>query len=209
MNKSLFITFEGIDGAGKSTQIAMLKEYLESKGCKVLLTREPGGSNIGNSIRGILLDKSNTAMSPLAELLLYYADRAQHISEVIVPALEDGYCVICDRYFDSSYAYQLAGRRLDDSVLDTLNQMVVDTHMPDITFLMDLSLEESINRVSGRGESDRLELESLSFKERVRHGFLEQAKKYPQRIAVINAMQSPNAIFDDILARIEGSGLLK
>ncbi len=204
MQKGLFITFEGIDGAGKSTQINFLKEHLEKNGKTVIITREPGGTAIGTKIRNILLDKENSQMCSLTELLLYYADRAQHINEKILPALENGTCVICDRYFDSSYAYQLAGRGLDLSVLDILNDLVVSNNaMPDITFLLDLTTQTSEERMAHRGEeSDRLESEGISFKERVRQGFLHQAELFPDRIRIINAQQSPESIFIDILSEL-------
>lgn len=204
MKKGLFITFEGIDGAGKSTQIEMLKRYLEVNGETVTVTREPGGTRIGSKIRELLLDKSNSEMCPMAELLLYYADRAQHINECILPLINSGVTVICDRYYDSSYAYQRAGRGLDMSVLDTLNGLVVKTAEPDVTFVLDLTCDVSNERMSGRGEAlDRLEMENMMFKENVRHGFLEQAKLFPNRICVVNAMQSPEGIFGEILTRIK------
>lgn len=203
MKKGLFISFEGIDGAGKSTQINMLKKHLENKGFDVVVTREPGGSDICNKIRDILLDKNNTELCSVAELLLYYADRAQHINEVILPNINNGTCIICDRYYDSSYAYQLAGRKIDESVLDVVNNLVVGEINPDITFLLDLPLDISEQRVSGRGESDRLELESIDFKRRVREGFLAQAQKHPNRICVVDATLAPNEIFAQILACME------
>lgn len=203
MKKGLFISFEGIDGAGKSTQIAMLKKHLENNGFNVIVTREPGGSDICNKIRDILLDKNNTELCSMAELLLYYADRAQHINEVILPNINNGTCVICDRYYDSSYAYQLAGRKIDEAVLDTVNNLVVGEIHPDITFLLDLPLNVSEQRVSGRGESDRLELENTDFKQRVRDGFLLQAKKYPDRICIVDATLTPNKIFEQILDCME------
>ncbi len=209
MNKGLFISFEGIDGAGKSTQIDMLKSHLENLGYNVIVTREPGGSELCNKIRDILLDKNNTDLCSMAELLLYYADRAQHINEVILPHINSGGCVICDRYYDSSYAYQLAGRKIDESILDILNNMVVADADPDITFLLDLTLEVSLKRVSGRGESDRLELESNAFKQRVRDGFLHQAQKHKNRICVVDAAQTPKAIFEDILAGLQERKVLE
>lgn len=203
MKKGLFISFEGIDGAGKSTQIDMLKKHLENNGFNVLVTREPGGSDICNKIRDILLDKNNTELCSMAELLLYYADRAQHINEIILPNINNGTCVICDRYYDSSYAYQLAGRKIDEAVLDIINGLVVGEVHPDITFLLDLPLDVSEQRVSGRGECDRLELENTDFKQRVRNGFLSQAKKHPDRICIVNAMLSPDKIFEQILDCME------
>ncbi len=203
MKKGIFISFEGIDGAGKSTQIELLKKHLENNGHSVIVTREPGGSDICNKIRGILLDKGNVALCSMAELMLYYADRAQHINEVILPNINNGTCIICDRYYDSSYAYQLAGRKIDESVLDAVNSIVVGNVEPDITFLLDLPLAISEQRVSGRGESDRLELEGIDFKRRVRDGFIMQAEKYPDRICIIDATQSPDKMFDDILSEME------
>ncbi len=200
MEKGLFITFEGIDGSGKSTQINMLKKHLESLGKKVIVTREPGGTDIGTKIRSILLDKNNTAMCSLAELMLYYADRAQHVNEKIIPALNQGIYVISDRYFDSSYAYQRAGRGLDISVLDTLNSLVCKEAMPDITFLLDIPLDSSEKRISSRGEErDRLELESMAFKAAVREGFLKQAELSKGRIQIINALETPEEMFGNIL----------
>lgn len=200
MEKGIFITFEGIDGAGKSTQIGLLRSYLESLGKTVVVTREPGGTDIGNKIRALLLDKENTAMCGMAELLLYYADRAQHINEFILPELELGKCVICDRYYDSSYAYQLAGRGIDISVLDKLNDIVVKSVIPDITFLLDISPDFSEKRITARGEArDRLEAEAASFKNNVRNGFIKQAELNSDRICVVDATRSPEKIFEDIL----------
>ena len=200
MKKGIFITFEGIDGAGKSTQRNMLRSYLEKKGKTVVVTREPGGTDIGGKIRALLLDRTNTGMCGMAELLLYYADRAQHINEFILPELNAGKCVICDRYYDSSYAYQLAGRGIDISALDELNDMVVKNVKPDATFLLDISPDSSESRIVSRGgEKDRMEEEAYSFKCSVRNGFIEQAKLHPERIHVIDAMQSPEKIFDEIL----------
>ena len=207
MSKGLFISFEGIDGAGKTTQINMLKAHLEGLGYTVTVTREPGGSELCNKIRNILLDKDNKELCSMAELLLYYADRAQHINEVIAPKIANGECIICDRYYDSSYAYQLAGRKISEDILDELNDLVVKDAHPDLTFLLDLTLDVSLQRVSGRGESDRLELEGLSFKQRVRDGFLAQAQKHPERICVVDASQSPDGIFNDILSHLEKRGI--
>ena len=143
MKRGLFITFEGIDGAGKTTQIKLLQEYLISKKQPVRLSREPGGTPIGDKIRALILDKSNTDMCPMTELLLYYASRAQHIERVIAPALAQGECVICDRFYDSSYAYQQLGRGIDKKALDALTSMVAENYRPDITFLLDISPEVS------------------------------------------------------------------
>lgn len=208
MKNGIFITFEGIDGAGKSTQIAMLRSYLESKSKTVVVTREPGGTDIGNKIRALLLDRENGAMCGMAELLLYYADRAQHIDEFILPELAAGKCVICDRYYDSSYAYQLAGRGIDISVLDKLNDIVVKNVEPDITYLLDISPDFSDARIAARGEEkDRLEAEATSFKHCVRNGFIKQAELNANRICVIDATQSPERIFENILTGLKKLGL--
>lgn len=200
MKRGLFITFEGIDGAGKTTQIKLLQEYLISKKQPVRLSREPGGTPIGDKIRALILDKSNTDMCPMTELLLYYASRAQHIERVIAPALAQGECVICDRFYDSSYAYQQLGRGIDKKALDALTSMVAENYRPDITFLLDISPEVSAQRLHTRGnELDRLEEENQKFKEKVRQGFLAQAALEPDRVKLLDAT-SPAA---DIFAQIK------
>mgnify|MGYP005769793939 CR=1 FL=1 len=200
MKRGLFITFEGIDGAGKTTQIKLLQEYLISKKQPVRLSREPGGTRIGDKIRALILDKSNTDMCPMTELLLYYASRAQHIERVIAPALAQGECVICDRFYDSSYAYQQLGRGIDKKALDALTSMVAENYRPDITFLLDISPEVSAQRLHTRGnELDRLEEENQKFKEKVRQGFLAQAALEPDRVKLLDAT-SPAA---DIFAQIK------
>ena len=204
MKKGLFITFEGMDGAGKTTQIRLLKAHLEAKGHFVLLTREPGGTPISDQIRALILDVNNTGMDPMAELLLYYASRAQHIQEVILPALKKGVTVICDRFYDSSYAYQQSGRAISRAVLDQLNEMVVQDCRPDITFLLDLPEDESKNRLNSRAtEPDRLELENAAFRKRVRQGFLAQAASEPDRIQVVDASGSVEEIFAHIARALE------
>ena len=204
MKKGLFITFEGMDGAGKTTQIRLLKAHLEAKGHPVLLTREPGGTPISDRIRALILDVNNTGMDPMAELLLYYASRAQHIQEVILPSLKKGVTVICDRFYDSSYAYQQSGRAIDKAVLDRLNEMVVKDCRPDVTFLLDLPEAESESRLNSRGtQPDRLELENAAFRQRVRQGFLAQAAAEPDRIRVVDASGSVEEIFSSIAGTME------
>ena len=199
MKRGLFITFEGIDGAGKTTQIKLLQEYLISKKQPVRLSREPGGTPIGDKIRALILDKSNTDMCPMTELLLYYASRAQHIEQVIAPALAQGECVICDRFYDSSYAYQQLGRGIDKKALDALTSMVAENYRPDITFLLDISPEVSAQRLHTRGnELDRLEEENQKFKEKVRQGFLAQAALEPDRVKLLDATLPAADIFAQI-----------
>ncbi len=199
MKRGLFITFEGIDGAGKTTQIKLLQEYLISKKQPVRLSREPGGTPIGDKIRALILDKSNTDMCPMTELLLYYASRAQHIERVIAPALAQGECVICDRFYDSSYAYQQLGRGIDKKALDALTSMVAENYRPDITFLLDISPEVSAQRLHTRGnELDRLEEENQKFKEKVRQGFLAQAALEPDRVKLLDATLPAADIFAQI-----------
>lgn len=199
MKRGLFITFEGIDGAGKTTQIKLLQEYLISKKQPVRLSREPGGTPIGDKIRALILDKSNTDMCPMTELLLYYASRAQHIERVIAPALAQGECVICDRFYDSSYAYQQLGRGIDKKALDALTSMVAENYRPDITFLLDISPEVSAQRLHTRGnELDRLEEENQKFKVKVRQGFLAQAALEPDRVKLLDATLPAADIFAQI-----------
>lgn len=185
MNQGYFITFEGGDGAGKSTQIKKLKDYLETKGFDVILTREPGGTNIGEKIRNIILDPENKEMSAVTEAMLYAASRAQHVSEVIGPAIDSGKIVICDRFVDSSIAYQGYGRGLGDSV-GVINSYAIGKYMPHMTFLLKLNPQAGSRRIEGR-EKDRIELESASFHQTVFDGYEALEKMYPDRIVGIDA----------------------
>ncbi|HOO60927.1 MAG TPA: dTMP kinase [Bacillota bacterium] len=196
--KGLFITFEGIDGCGKTTQLTSLSQMLQSKGYEVLLIREPGGTSIGEKIRSILLDKNNLDMTPITELLLYEAARAQITQEKIRPWLERGNCVICDRFYDSTVAYQGYGRGLSLSDIHELNELSTNSLAPDITFLLDISPEEAYARREGRGgEEDRLEGEGLAFMKKVREGYLTLAKDNA-RIKVIHAASSVDTIRNEI-----------
>ncbi|PZA06538.1 MULTISPECIES: dTMP kinase [unclassified Meiothermus] len=186
----LFITFEGPEGAGKSTQAGMLAPWLEAQGCEVVLTREPGdGGWLGPEVRRLLL--LSEAMSPEAEYLLYSADRAEHVRQVIAPALEAGRIVLCDRYLDSSLAYQGYGRGLDLGWLRAVGQGATGGLTPHKTFLLDLPPEVGLSRFQGR---DRLEREPLGFHRRVRAGYLELARAEPQRFVVLDATQNPQAV---------------
>ncbi|MHB1485502.1 MAG: dTMP kinase [Saccharofermentanales bacterium] len=183
-----FITFEGIDGCGKSTHIDLFHRKLQDDGQDVLLLREPGGTIISERIRGILLDKGNTGMCIETELLLFEAARAQIVREVIVPALEAGKIVLCDRFIDSSVAYQGYGRQIGRRVVDELNNYAIGKTLPDLTFLFDLDPETAESRLSSRTQDkDRLDEEGPDFVARTRAGYLEIARDEPQRIKVLDA----------------------
>jgi dTMP kinase len=188
-----FITFEGIEGSGKSTQISFLTEYLRSKQRMVTLTREPGGTAIGDQVRKILLDPGNNALDPSAELLLYAASRAQHLKEVIRPALAGGAVVLCDRFSDATIAYQGYGRGLDLDMIQALDRLVTDGMRPDLTVLLDVEAAVGLGRARGRNNLQgleaeaRFENEALAFHERVRQGYLALARKAPDRIKIVDA----------------------
>ena len=197
----MFITFEGPDGSGKSTQIKLFKEHLENKGFDVLLTREPGGTNIGNKIREIILDKENIEMSPITEMFLYAASRAQHVEEVIKPALEENKVVICDRFLDSSIVYQGYARGLGNQV-EEVNKFAVTNTLPDYTILLMPGETEANNRVSDRGEKDRLELEKDDFRKKVYEGYKIIAENNPERIILIEGNLTIEETFRRILEKI-------
>lgn len=200
--RGLFITFEGPDGSGKSTQIRLLKEWLEAKGHQCILTREPGGTIISEKIREIILDKEHKEMDPRAEALLYSAARAQHVAQVIAPALAAGTMVICDRFTDSSMAYQAYGRGLGDGVR-VINEFATVGLGPDVTFLMRLAPSEGKSRIQGRGEYDRMELEKMEFHERVFEGYKLLEKNEPERIIGIEASGTIEEIHKVIIDRME------
>jgi dTMP kinase len=201
-----FITFEGIDGCGKSTQIRMLAALLVERGIAHIQTREPGGTDIGNQIRQVLLSGSNTGLVATAELLLYAADRAQHVKEELRPALEAGQVVLCDRYTDATLAYQGYGRGLSLDLIEELNRIATDGLLPDLTLLFDLDVDLAQARVGAgvaeRGEADRLDSEAGEFHERVRSGYLELARRYPERYLLIPAAGSPSTIFESVVEAV-------
>ncbi len=201
MSKGLFITFEGIDGCGKSTQLSLLKEEFVKEGVEFIEVREPGGTAVGEKIRTILLDKKNDSMTRMAELLLFEAARAQITEEVIVPALERGVTVICDRFYDSTSAYQGYANKMGRDLTDFLNLKATNDTSPDITFLLDIDPMTAYERRSGRGEEDRIELLGLSYQEKVREGYLELAKS-EERIMVIDASAAPDVIYKEIHDKI-------
>ncbi len=205
MMKGIFITFEGIDGCGKSTQCEMLKDYLKDSGKDFIFVREPGGTVIGERIREILLDKKNSQMTPRAELLLFEAARAQITEEVIKPALEEGKIVLCDRFFDSSSAYQGMARGMGMDFVASLNMAATGGLKPDITFFFDISAEEALLRRGKRGEaSDRIELAGLKFQEDVRKGYLELAAKSEGRVVTLDATKSIEEIFEEVKESLIG-----
>lgn len=199
--RGLFITLEGGDGAGKSTQIKNITEFFEKKGCVVLHTREPGGTDIGEKLRDILLDKANTAMDPVTEMLIYAASRAQHVREVIEPALERGEIVICDRFTDSSVAYQGYGRQLG-SVVAEVNREATGGLEPDITFWLDIDPEAGRERAGREGPLDRIELEKMDFHYRLYDGYKALAAAHPERIRRIDASAPIDVMRDKIYTHL-------
>jgi len=198
--KGLFITFEGADGSGKSTQLKMAAEFLNTKGFEVVSTRDPGGTPLGLKIREILLHHDGK-IADKCELFLYLADRAQHIDEKIIPALEEGKVVLCDRYVDSTLAYQGYARGIDMQEILMLNNLVAKNLMPDLTFVFDVSSEVADKRVGST--KDRLESEAKEFHQNVRHGFLDLAKKFPDRIKVLDSNQKIENVHTDVIKILE------
>ena len=200
--RGLFITLEGGDGAGKSTQIRNIERFFDEKGLVVVHTREPGGTPIGEKLRDILLDKENSEMDAVTEMMIYAASRAQHVRELIVPALEEGKVVICDRFVDSSIAYQGFGRGLGEQVAE-VNARATGGLTPDITFWLDIDPDEGRRRAGNEGELDRLETEKLDFHCRVRDGYRALAGSEPERIKRIDASKTIEEMREDIYAHLE------
>jgi dTMP kinase len=202
-----FITLEGSEGSGKSTNLAYIHERLARAGHEVLLTREPGGTPLGEAIRELLLDKDQSAMTSDTELLLMFAARAQHLGERIVPALEAGHWVLCDRFTDATYAYQGFGRGIDRGRIEALESWVQRGVRPDLTLFLDVPVEVGLARAGARSAPDRFEREALDFFERVRRGYLALAAQEPERIRVIDAslpleqvQRQIDAVLDGVLA---------
>ncbi len=201
----LFITLEGLEGSGKTTQQKYIGDNLKEKGFDVLLTREPGATRLGKKIRQLLLDPDWSEMTPRAEILLFAADRAQHVEEIVKPALNDNKIVISDRYFDSNLAYQGYGRGLDIEIVRKINLWAVDYLKPDLTFFLDLPVEVGLARARAQTADklgDRLEREELNFYKQIRDGYLELAKE-AERFRVIDANRSIKEVKSDILQEIE------
>lgn len=202
--KGLFITFEGVEGSGKSTQISLLADHLKAGGRAVTLTREPGGTPIGDQVRKVLLDPANKALDPRAELLLYAASRAQHLAERILPALGAGGLVLCDRFSDATLAYQGYGRGLDIDTIRALDRIVSAGLRPHLTVLLDIDVMAGLSRARGRNSSagleheGRFENEDVTFHGRVRQGYLVLAKEEPDRIRLVDAARPPEEVQKDI-----------
>lgn len=203
MYKGKFISIEGSEGAGKSTNIRFIQDYLSEKKIDFISTREPGGTPIAEKIRDLLLDKANTRLCNDAELLLMFAARAQHLNELIIPALESGKWVLSDRFTDASYAYQGGGRGLSWEKIAQLEQFVQGNLRPDATILLDIPVEEGMQRVRDRGETDRFEQEQLSFFNRIRETYLKLARDNPERFHIINTQPAIDEVYKQLAAVME------
>ena len=203
-----FITIEGCEGVGKSTQLALLKEYFANKGIDAIFTREPGGTDIAEQIRGIILNANNKALTPVTELLLYAAARRQHTEEKIIKALQEGKVVVCDRYADSTVAYQGFARNLDKDLIEKLNQIAMANVKIDLTLFLDLDPEKGFARKGGADKNDRLENEKIDFHKRVYQGFVAIAEKDKERVARIDSSVSKEEVFEQIVKAIEKAGIV-
>jgi len=208
VKKGFFISLEGGEGAGKSTQHRRIVEWLSSQGRTVIEAREPGGTPVSEQIRQVLLDTRNAGLNATAELLLMFAARSQLVEEVILPALADGNVVVCDRFADASYAYQGGGRQLGAETVAKVEQLVLKDLQPDLTLLFDVPVELGMTRVAGRGEADRFEVESVRFFERVRKAYLERAAGDPQRFKIIDASRDQEEVWSQVETALKaGLGL--
>ncbi|HIG08058.1 MAG: dTMP kinase [Methylococcales bacterium] len=202
MESGKFITLEGGEGLGKSTNLHFIQSFLEKQGLSVVVTREPGGTPLAEQIRSLLLEERAEAVADQTELLLMFSARAQHLKEVIYPALAQGQWVISDRFTDATYAYQGGGRQMQISLIQQLETWVQGLFRPDVTFLLDAPISVSMQRVKERLNNDRFEQEQLPFFERVRAAYLLQAQNHPNRIQVINANQSLESVQQDMVAHL-------
>ena len=203
MTAGKFITLEGIEGVGKTTHLAFIADRLQQQGHTVILTREPGGTRVGEAIREILLHGKDMQIDSMAELLLMFAARAQHLQEVVRPALAKGQYVLCDRFTDATYAYQGGGRGLSMADIGVLETLVQQQLQPNVTLLFDASVQTGLSRAKKRGEPDRFEAETVSFFERVRQTYLDRAREQPQRFRIIDAEQTLVAVEQQIAAILE------
>jgi dTMP kinase len=202
MTGGVFITFEGVEGSGKSTQLVRLEQRLRAAGADVVATREPGGTDVGETIRHLLLDRSSEGLQPHAELMLYEAARAQLVAEVIRPALEDGTIVLCDRFYDSTTAYQGHARGIDPGMIAGLNLAATGGLSPDLTLVYDLPVDEGLRRATSGQAADRLESEDIAFHERVAEGFRAIATAEPVRVILIDAAGSVDDVFERTLVAV-------
>lgn len=198
MSVGLFITVEGIEGVGKSTAIRYISDYFKQKNRDVILTREPGGTEIAEKIRQLVLDHSQEVLVPAAELMLFFAARAQHVAHLIQPSLAQGKIVLCDRFTDSSYAYQMAGRSISESYLTVLENLAHKNLQPNLTLLLDASPEIGLARAKKDKELDRIEVEKIEFFNAVRKAYLARAEQYSHRFRIINAEKTPEQVLVDI-----------
>jgi len=198
MTRGTFITIEGGEGAGKTTMMDRMAAWLKARGRFVVRTREPGGTELAEKLREILLDKNTVGLTPRAELLLMFASRAQHLAELIRPALQRGETVLCDRFTDATWAYQGGGRGLPRQDIATLERLVHGDLQPDLTILLDLPVAQGLQRASRRSQSDRFEEESAGFFERVRRAYLERAEAAPERFAVVDASGPLEAVWAQV-----------
>lgn len=202
--KPYFITLEGVEGAGKSTQMKRVRRWLEKRGHDVVETREPGGTPLAEMIRDVVLHGDHPEMSPHTELLLIFAARAQHVEELINPALASGKTVLCDRFTDASYAYQGGGRGIPEEEIAILEALAQGDLRPDLTVLLDIPAREGLRRADGRGSEDRFETESLAFLERARQAYLSRAAAEPGRFVIVNAANEVEAVWQQIKHGLEG-----
>ena len=206
----MFITLEGIEGSGKSTQLDNIRLFLENRGHSVVVTREPGGTEIGKTIRAILLNPANRQMDPLTELFLYEADRAEHVHKIIVPALREGRTVLCDRFSDATMVYQGYARGLDLEFIRRIHQVILEALKPDLTFLLDVTPEIGLARawaqIENGGRTDdesRFEKEALAFHEKIRAAYREIARRDPDRFYIVDASQDPATVHKEILTGLQ------
>ena len=204
MSAPRFITLEGLEGAGKTSRWVELKTYLERRGKTVCVTREPGGTALGERLRELLLAADQDPMAPLTELLLMFAARSEHVTRVILPALAAGHWVLCDRYVDASYAYQGGGRQLGVAPVAALEALLPERARPDLTLLLDLPVEIGLARVNRRGSADRFEQETVAFHQRVRDAYLARARQAPLRYRIIDATAHPDEVRTAIERAVEG-----
>ncbi|MDO4377848.1 MAG: dTMP kinase [Erysipelotrichia bacterium] len=197
MKNGLFLTIEGCDGSGKTTACKTVISRLQQEGYDVVYTREPGGSEIAEQIRNVILDVKNTAMDKRCEALLYAAGRRQHLTEIILPALTAGKIVICDRFIDSSLAYQGNGRGIGMDEIFKINEFAIENHLPDMTVYYSIDAQEGLRRISGRENLDRLDAESIDFHKKVQQGYEILCQKYPKRIKVIDASLSKEEVAEN------------
>lgn len=202
-NRGCFISIEGVEGVGKSTNLAYIQELLADANIDFVTTREPGGTDISEKIRALLLDKTNVGMTAKTELMLMFAARSQHLETLIEPAVAAGQWVITDRFTDSTYAYQGGGRGMSEQLIAELDEFAIGCYQPDLTLLLDLPTEVGLARAERRGELDRFESESRAFFHAVREAFLARAKSYPERFRVIDAGQDIEAVQADIKAALQ------